>query len=62
MAMARFQNDSGAALSATRQALFMSASTSANKTSVVRVTNTSNAAGELTATAYDEAGNTLGTA
>jgi hypothetical protein len=47
---------------ALRQALFVNASTSANKTSVLRVTNTTVSAGALTATAYDEAGAVLGTA
>ncbi len=44
------------------QALFVNASTSANKTSVIRAINTSNSAGTLTATAFDESGKLLGTA
>ncbi len=42
------------------QALFVNASTSTNKTSQVRVINTSGSNGTLTATAYDENGNQLG--
>jgi Raf kinase inhibitor-like YbhB/YbcL family protein len=45
-----------------QQALFVNASTSTNKTSVVRVINTSNLAGALTATAYNESGVLLGSA
>ncbi len=44
------------------QALFVNASTSTNKTSVVRLINTTGSSGTLTATAYDENGNQLGTA
>ncbi len=43
------------------QALFVNASTSANKTSLVRLVNTSGSAGAMTATAYDESGAQLGT-
>jgi YD repeat-containing protein len=45
----------------TRQALFVNASTSPNKTSLLRVINTSGSSGTLTATAYDEDGKQLGT-
>ncbi len=45
-----------------RSALFMNASTSTNKTSVLRIINTTTSAGTLTATARSEAGAVLGTA
>jgi len=45
-----------------RKALFVNASTSSNKTSVVRIINTTNSPGTITATAYAEAGTRLGTA
>jgi hypothetical protein len=50
------------AYNVTRSAWFMSASTSANKTNVLRILNTSNQSGALSATVYDEAGNLLGSA
>jgi hypothetical protein len=43
-------------------ALFVNASTSTNKTSILRIINTTNSPGTLSATAYDELGNQLGTA
>jgi hypothetical protein len=46
----------------TREALFVNASTSGNKTSVVRLINANNQAGIVTATAYDESGKVVGTA
>ncbi len=49
------------ALSTIRNALFINASTSDNKTSVLRLINTSNQSGAITATAYNEAGSTVGT-
>jgi uncharacterized protein (DUF1800 family) len=45
-----------------RDALFVNASTSANKTSVIRLLNLNNQSGTLTASAYNEAGTALGTA
>ncbi len=44
-----------------RQALFVNSSSSANKTSVIRVINLGDQGGALRATAYDEAGNAVGT-
>lgn len=46
----------------TRNAYFVNASTSTNKTSVLRIINRSGQAGALTASAYNEAGTLLGTA
>jgi hypothetical protein len=48
--------------SSQRHALFVNASTSTNKTSVIRIVNTSGSSGNLSATAYDEAGNQIGAA
>ncbi|HUW36068.1 MAG TPA: S8 family serine peptidase [Rhodocyclaceae bacterium] len=45
-----------------RQALFVNASTSPNKTSVLRIVNTTNSPGKITAVAHDESGQLLGTA
>ncbi len=53
---------SSAAMSSVRNALFINASSSANKTSVLRVINPNNQSGTLTATAYNEAGAVVGTA
>jgi hypothetical protein len=50
------------AVGATRSAWFVSSSTSANKTNVLRIINTGSTAGTLTANAYDEAGNRYGSA
>jgi hypothetical protein len=52
------------ALAATsiRDALFVNASTSGNKTSVIRLINPSALSGNITASAYNEAGNRVGTA
>ena len=44
-----------------RNALFVNASTSGNKTSVLRLINLSNQSGAITATAYNEGGNVVGT-
>ncbi len=52
----------GSTAANTLQALFVNASTSTNKTSVLRVINTGSSAGTLTATAFDENGRLLGTA
>ncbi len=52
----------GSAASSVRNALFVNASTSGNKTSVLRLINPGSAGGNLTATAYDEAGNSVGSA
>jgi hypothetical protein len=49
-------------VNATRNALFVNASTSANKTSVVRLINLDTHSGALSATAYDETGNVVGSA
>jgi hypothetical protein len=46
--------------SVTRSAWFVSSSTSANKTNVLRIINTSNRSGTLTASLYDENGNLFG--
>ncbi len=46
--------------SSSRNALFINASTSPSKTSMVRLVNLGNHSGEIFATAYDEAGNTVG--
>lgn len=46
----------------TRNAYFVNASTSTNKTTVLRIINKSGISGAITATAYDEAGAVLGTA
>jgi hypothetical protein len=43
-----------------RNALFVNASTSDSKTSLIRLTNTGDQSGTLTATAYNEAGNAVG--
>ncbi len=52
---------SGAAgTSVTRSAWFVSSSTSANKTNVLRILNTSSQSGSLSATLYDEDGNLFG--
>jgi hypothetical protein len=48
--------------SVTRNALFVNASTSANKTSVLRLINPGDQGGALSATAYNEAGSAVGTA
>ncbi len=48
-------------LAATAQALFVNASTSTNKTSVVRIINTSGSTGGLIALAYNESGQVVGT-
>ena len=48
--------------SSAKYALFVNASTSTNKTSVIRIINTTSSSGTLTATAYDELGTRLGTA
>jgi len=50
------------ASTSTRNALFVSASTSGNKTTVLRAINIGNQSGTLTAKAYDEAGNPVGVA
>ncbi len=60
--LAHDRSSRATAASATRTAWFLSASTSASKTNVLRILNTSNAAGNLTASAHDENGNTLGIA
>lgn len=52
----------GAGPVAAVQALFVNASTSAGKTTVLRLVNTSPATATITATAFDENGNPLGTA
>lgn len=44
----------------TRNALFVNASTSTNKTSVIRIINTSDKIGTITATAYNEDGELVG--
>lgn len=46
----------------TRNAYFVNASTSTNKTSVLRIINKAGISGALTATAYNEAGTVIGTA
>jgi murein DD-endopeptidase MepM/ murein hydrolase activator NlpD/GH25 family lysozyme M1 (1,4-beta-N-acetylmuramidase) len=51
-----------ASVTSVRNALFVNASTSTNKTSVLRLINRDTHSGGLTATAYDEIGNVLGTA
>lgn len=51
-----------AAASSTRNALFVNASSSLNKTSVLRLINSNNQSGTLSATAYNEAGSVVGTA
>jgi hypothetical protein len=64
LALAQAQTDSPAsstALSCTRNAFFVLASTSPGRTSVLRLINTNAQAGTLTATAYNEDGNTVGT-
>ncbi len=48
-------------LSSTAPALFVNASTSASKTSLIRIINTANSASVVSATAFDEGGNLLGT-
>jgi hypothetical protein len=48
------------AQNAVRHALFVNASSSANKTSLLRIINLDTQAGAVTATAYDEAGNLVG--
>ena len=52
----------GTAARTEAQVLFVNASTSTNKTSVLRVINTTAAAGTLSATAFDESGALLGSA
>ncbi len=52
----------GAAARIEAQALFVNASTSTNKTSVLRVINPTASAGTISATAFDESGNLLGSA
>ncbi len=52
----------GTANSSTRQALFVNASTSTSKTSVLRLINLNDQAGSITATAYNEAGAIVGNA
>ncbi|OIR06770.1 subtilisin E precursor [mine drainage metagenome] len=54
------RSSGAAAASVTRSAWFMSASTSSNKNSVLRIVNTSSQAGSLSATVYDENGNLYG--
>ncbi|MBI3526183.1 MAG: hypothetical protein HY066_16955 [Betaproteobacteria bacterium] len=54
------RNSGATSTSVTRQAWFISSSTSANKTNVLRIINTSSQNGMLSALAYDEAGNYLG--
>jgi hypothetical protein len=49
------------AISSTRNALLVNPSSSTSKTSVLRVINPTAQSGVLTATAYDEMGNTVGT-
>jgi hypothetical protein len=51
-----------APVNAVRNAFFVNASTSLNKTTVLRLINSDSHSGSLTATAYDEAGNVVGTA
>ncbi len=51
----------GTATSSTRNALFLNASTSTNKTSLIRLVNPTNQDGTITATAYNESGSTIGT-
>jgi uncharacterized repeat protein (TIGR02543 family) len=53
--------DASVAAATTRNALFINASTSANKTSIVRLINLGSQKGSLTASAYDESGNSIGT-
>jgi hypothetical protein len=50
----------GTASATSRSAIFLNASTSASKTSIVRLINPGNQSGALTATAYDEAGKMVG--
>ncbi len=50
----------GTAASSTRQALFLNASNSTNKTSVVHLINLTAQSGTVTATAYDEGGSIVG--
>jgi hypothetical protein len=57
-----FAGASGTVASVAAQALFVHASTSANKTSVIRIVNTGGSAGMLGASAYDELGTALGSA
>jgi alpha-tubulin suppressor-like RCC1 family protein len=64
LALGQMQIDdrsASSATSSTRNALFVNPSTSSNKTSVVRLINLSNLTGAMTATAYDESGNAVGT-
>jgi hypothetical protein len=56
------KSHTGAESSSTRDALFVNASTSGNKTSVLRLLNLSDAGETLTATAYNEAGSVVGSA
>lgn len=53
-------DDRPASAATTRDALFVNASTSSNKTSVLRLINLTSQAGSVTATAYDESGNIVG--
>jgi len=60
--LATDRSSNATAASVTRNAWFMSAAASPNKTNVLRLVNTSNSSGTITAIAYDEAGNQVGTA
>ncbi len=52
----------GTATTSVRNALFVNASTSANKTSIVRLINLADQSGTVTATAYNESGSMVGVA
>ena len=64
LTLAQAQIDDRAASTSTtssRNLLFVNASTSSNKTSVIRLINTDSISGTVTATAYSEAGTVVGT-